>query len=314
MTDQQHKAYEYFLKQGFLPVDKESYPVFKRYDGAESRLLETTATTCTIWGFAYNAIYTIIHGYLCSLWFNRNGTSHCMVQVTGETRGLQQTIDTLYELYHEAGLPMLQIFAIEERFLKSYENIPGYDISTEYSDDWSEYAYRPQDILELSGSVNFYKRKRLKPYLNMPHVSVYPITKENFHICFQIEEAWCRQQECSLCASFAGCAKKSLEIMADIFDEGVYKGILGYLNDVPVGYAICEQINEKIAILYFGKASITNFNVYLYYTVIKMYFSGVEYLNNGQDMGKAGLRIFKKHLSAHELWKKYLCTFTKAGE
>jgi hypothetical protein len=100
--------------------------------------------------------------------------------------------------------------------------------------------------------------------------------------------------------------------MADIFDEGVYKGILGYLNDVPVGYAICEQINEKIVILYFGKASITNFNVYLYYTIIKMYFFGVEYLNNGHDMGKEGLRIFKKHLSAHELWKKYLCTFTKS--
>jgi hypothetical protein len=120
MTDQQHKAYEYFLKQGFLPVDKESYPVFKRYDGAESRLLETTATTCTIWGFAYNAIYTIIHGYLCSLWFYENSSVYCILQ---QPSAGQDLVDTLYNLYQEAGLPALQLWAIEDRFLKAYENI-----------------------------------------------------------------------------------------------------------------------------------------------------------------------------------------------
>ncbi|MDR2393884.1 MAG: hypothetical protein LBD93_07000 [Treponema sp.] len=296
-------------------MDTESYPVFKRYDGKDSRLFETTATTSTIWGFSYQAIYKIIYGYLCSLWFNKDGSLYCIVQqpdVAGAS--LQDLVDTLYKLYQEAGFPALQIWAVEERFLEWYQHIQGYAIKAEYSDDWSEYAYRTKDILELSGGVNFYKRKRLKPYLNMPHVSIIPLTKENFHICFEVEEAWCHQQDCPLCESFSGCAKKSLELMADIFDERIHKGILGYIDNMPVGYAICEQINKQIVILYFGKASIANFNVSLYYMVIKMYFSSVVYLNNGHDMGKDGLRIFKKHLSTHELWRKYLCTFTKAGD
>jgi hypothetical protein len=66
--------------------------------------------------------------------------------------------------------------------------------------------------------------------------------------------------------------------------------------------------------LYFLKESIANFNMYLYYTVVKMYFSSVACLNNGHDMGKEGLRTFKKHLGAHELWRKYLCTFTRTDE
>jgi hypothetical protein len=40
----------------------------------------------------------------------------------------------------------------------------------------------------------------------------------------------------------------------------------------------------------------------------KDYLPGVEFLNNGYDMGKPGLRTFKRHLSVHTMMKKYLCT------
>jgi hypothetical protein len=44
------------------------------------------------------------------------------------------------------------------------------------------------------------------------------------------------------------------------------------------------------------------------------YLEGVEYLNNGYDMGKPGLRGFKKHLSAHTMMGKYLCTVAPITE
>jgi hypothetical protein len=315
MTEQQSRAYDYFQKTGFLPVDIESHPVFKAYDEADNRLLEITATMSTIWGYADNAIYKRIQGYLCSIWFFKNGAAQfCVQRPYGTPEGsLQQLVDTLYDSCIKAGLSCLQIWAIEERFLKEYLDLESYGITNEYSDEGSEYFYRTKDLLELSGKSNFYKRKRLKKFIDMPTVSFRPITKENIHVCREVEDGWCRQQDCESCSSFAdtGCSKKSLELMIAVFDNCIYNGILGYIDDTPVGFAIWEKMNGKIAFVYFAKASVSDFTVYLYYIMAKNDLAGIEYVNNGHDMGSQGLRTFKKLLSDHEQLRKYICTFTK---
>jgi hypothetical protein len=316
MLEHQKKAYAYFQKEGFLPVGKESYSLFKKYDHDDVRLHETSATVSTIWAFAYNAIYKVVGGYLCSVWFYRGGEVYVIVQHPRETRdfSLQDVVDTLYGFAAGAGLPSLHIWAVEERFLAEYLAVKGYEITSGYSDDWSEYAYRIGDLLELSGGVNLNKRNRLKKFLNRQDISLLPIDAGNIRTCLEIEDQWCRRQDCEYCGSFTGCARKSLEAMIGIFDSGVYGGIFGCIDNVPAGYAIWEKRSKKVAFLYFAKANVADFNVYLYYILAKAYLSGTEYLNIGHDMGKPGLRTFKKHLSSHELWRKYLCVFTKAGE
>jgi hypothetical protein len=187
-------------------------------------------------------------------------------------------------------------------------------MKTEYSDDHSEYAYRIKDVLELSGGINFYKRKRLKKCFAMSNISVRPITSENVYTCLTIQEAWCCKQDCSFCNSFAGCEKQALKVMVTIFKEPLYKGLILYHDEHPVGYVICEKKDNSLVFLYFGKATVPDFFVYLIYMIVKMYFSDVEYLNINEDMGNQGLRQFKAHLSAYDLWRKYGCTFTKVVE
>jgi hypothetical protein len=312
MTEQQHKAYTYFLHKGFVPVDKASYPLFKRYEG-DTRLFDMTATVSIVWGPPRNAIYKNLLGYLCSLWFYPDGSAYFCVQHAGPVASLQQLIDTLYGLSHEAGLSVA-INYIEERFLAAYQTVQGYDISSTYDDDLSEYAYRPQDILALSGKINANKRTGLNKFLAAPNVSILPISSKNIHICSELEKVWCSRQDCSLCESFGGCNKKVWEDMVDIFDDHIYGGIVGYIDTTPLGYVLWEKIHEKIVFVYFAKANIPHFNMYLYYRGTKMYLSEVEYINIGGDMGKEGLRTFKKHLGAHELWRKYQCTFTRTAE
>jgi hypothetical protein len=313
MTEQQHKAHTYFKEQGFLPVTVETYPVLKAYEG-ESVLGEMTATMATVWAGSYNELYKIIQGYLCTVLFFEEGSVFFEIfrsQSRAVPYSLQEIVDTLYDLSVEAGLPFLQIYAIEERFLGEYESLKGYHVKTEYSDDHSEYVYKTDDVLELSGSVNYDKRYRIKKCVAMSNISVRPLTGENIHTCLAVQEAWCRKQECSFCRSFAGCEKHALECMTTLFEEHIYKGLLLYQDDLPVGYLIGEKRNDKVVSLYFGKATAPDFFVYLIYMIAKIHFSDVECLNLNEDMGKKGLRHFKTHLSAHELWRKYLCTFTK---
>jgi hypothetical protein len=315
MNEQTVKIYDFFQQQGFLPINQESYPIFKSYE-QYSVLQEMGETIITTWSFSQQGLYKIIHGYLCSVYYMDEPVGFAIHRPPLEKReySLGQIIDILYGMARKVGLPALRVKFIEERFLKEYEAIEGYHIQNEYSDDHSEYAYRIRDLLELSGRINFNKRNRLKKFLKQDSISLQPITKENVHICLEVQEAWCGHRECSFCESFTGCEKKVVASMVAIFDEQVHTGIIGYFDSTPVGYAIGEKKNEQLAFLYFGKSTVPNFFLYLIYMLVKTYFSDVAYLNINEDMGNTGLRVFKAELSIHELWRKYACTFTKVVE
>jgi hypothetical protein len=192
-----------------------------------------------------------------------------------------------------------------------------YEVSEEYSKDFSEYVYRVKDITAWDGGINLNKRNSLKRCFNTPDVSTSALSRDNFSACFEVEDEWCRHQDCDACRAFAGCGRDALKNMEEIFDETVYQGLILSIGGKPAGYAIWEVLGDpsrgKTAYVYFAKANITNFNVYLYWTIAKDYLAGVDYLNNGYDMGKPGLRTFKKHLSAHTMMGKYLCTIRRGA-
>jgi hypothetical protein len=339
LTPSQAAARLFFLRNGFLPAGRESYAVFKSYDTGIRQFHELTATVSTIWAFGFSAVYRIIKGFLCSVWFYSSGEVYVYLQPppdslsAGKAGGAAKTagagspgktladlIETLYGAIRGAGLPSLQIWAVDESLLAELREALAegvYKLDGEYSAGFSEYVYQIRDILAWDGGINLNKRNSLKRCFNTPGVSVLPLSGENFPLCFEVEDEWCRHQDCEACRAFAGCGRDALTNMAEIFDKGLYRGLLLYVNNEPVGYAIWEVLGppgNRTAYVYFAKANITNFNVFLYWTMAKDYLAGVEYLNNGYDMGKPGLRIFKKHLSAHTMMGKYLCTVSPITE
>jgi hypothetical protein len=338
LSETQTAARLFFLGNGFLPVGRESYAVFKSYDTGVRQFHELTATVSTVWAFGFSAVYRIIGGFLCSVWFYSGGDVYVYLQRPPESLSAAgpggaeavnagpprkipvDLIETLYAAARDAGLPSLRIWAVDESLLGELrEALAGgvYRLDSEYSAGFSEYVYRIQDILAWDGGINLNKRNSLKRCFNTPGVSVRPLSGENFPVCFEVEDEWCRHQDCESCRAFAGCGRDALVNMAGIFDQGFYQGFLLYLNNGPAGYAIWEVLGppgRRTAYVYFAKANISNFNVFLYWTMAKDYLEGADYLNNGYDMGKPGLRIFKKHLSAHIMMGKYLCRVSPVTE
>lgn len=319
MTEAAAKLREFFVQNDFLPIGREAYPVFQNYS-ANNMLIDLSAILVNTWGVAANSVYKNIDGYLCVVWFCDGSPFHeglpfyfTVLRPAQESHNLKHIIDILYDLSIKAGVNSLPIESIEERFLEEYKSIAGYDIKTSYSDDHSEYAYKTIDVLEMSGGVNMKKRNRLRKFLDEPNVRLEPLTKKNVAVCMDIHKEWCDQRDCSFCESFAGCEKEALQVMVDIFDDKINNGFIGYVDDAAVGYSIADKTNDKVSYLYFGKSIVQDFFVYMIYMVVQTYVSDVEYLNLSEDMGNMGLRNFKKHIGAHELWKKHLCVFTKAG-
>ncbi|MDR2377027.1 MAG: hypothetical protein LBD96_11390 [Treponema sp.] len=356
------RSRKFFLEQGFSPIGRESYPVFKAYDTGIHQFHELTATVSTIWAFGFDALYRIIDGFLCSLWFYQSGdlyfyiqrppcaatvnnsnatevnnsnaigvNSNNITEVNGssveissdtaiDSSPLRRLTGELRSMAQQAGLDALRIWAVDETLLAALQAALGPEgkpadggtaasgtFRAECSGDYSEYVYRVADILEWNGGVNLNKRNSLKRCFSTPDVSLQPLTGDNFDRCFEVEDEWCRHQDCDACRAFAGCARDSLKNMGEIFNPSVYGGFLLQVAGKPEGYAIWELLG-RTAYVYFAKANISNFNVYLYYRMAKDHLGEAEFLNNGYDMGKPGLRTFKRHLSVHRMMKKYLVT------
>ncbi|GHV51406.1 hypothetical protein AGMMS49579_06640 [Spirochaetia bacterium] len=313
LTARDSHVRDFLLQQGFLPAGAESYPLFRDFEGM-GRLSELTPTVSTIWALSFNEIYKMIEGHLVTAFFFEGMEPYFEIKAPRSNTAilLKQVIDTLYNFAIGAGLSALRVYAVEEIFLEEFKNIEGYEVSAEYSDDHSEYAYRPADIVNLSGGVNHKKSTHLNKFIGRDGITFTPMTNENHRLCLDIEKEWCTHQDCAECSAFAGCELKALEIMTDIYDDHFYEGLFGYVDGVLSGFIIWEKRNEGRAYLHFGKGNIQNFFVYLIYILAKDKLpEEIKFLNINEDMGKEGLRRFKKHLGAHELWRKYLCTFVK---
>ncbi|MDR2500886.1 MAG: phosphatidylglycerol lysyltransferase domain-containing protein [Treponema sp.] len=312
MREETRKFYGYFQREGFSPVNKDSYSIFKAYE-QYSMLQEMGATIITAWSFAYNGLYKIIHGYLCSVYFYEGKNVYFALHRPLEPPeySLRQIIDILYDLSMNAGLPSFQIKFIEERFIPEFQAVEGYAVKTAYFRDDCDYIYRNDEFIDLDGTINANKRKRINKCLKDKRISFKDMTNKNIGICLDIEEYWCQKKDCSYCSSFSGCEKNAMKIMADIFDDRIYRGMFLCIDGDPSGYIIGEVINEKIAFAYFGKSLDKDHFVYCMYMMAKNWRHNAEYVNCNEDMGNMGIRVFKSHLGKYSLWNKYICEFKK---
>lgn len=313
LNEAQIRTYTFLVDKGFSLIEPADYLVLHEYH-TDNKLHELSMTTCCIWAFAYKAVYKMIQSYLISVWFYRDGEVFFYIHRPYSTEyDVHKIIDELYQLAFDAGLDSLKLWPVEERFLEEYKAMQGYTIDAQDNHDWGEYTYKITDILDLTGNINYYKRKRLKKFIDNPCVEIKPLTKENFNQCFEVEEVWCTQKDCVECDYFgSGCAKDSLEQMRLLFDTTIHQGIMGYYDGKPAAYAIWDKIdNGKTTVVYFAKGIVPDYNLYLYYVIAQNFAADSEWIDNGPDMGNEGLRLFKSHLSNFEFRNKYLCTFRK---
>jgi hypothetical protein len=324
-------------------VGPESYPLFRDFKGG-SVLSELTPAVSTFWALSFNELYRVVDGWLVTVFFFdgmepyfelqpppdwcAGGAGSATATTTAAVTAIQRDrlrglVETLYDLARGAGLPGLRLYAVEERFLEWFTGVPGFTVSAEYSDDHSEYVYTPAAIADLSGGINHKKHTHLNKFLDRPDIALVPLNNDNRRLFLEVEREWCSSQDCGFCAAFAGCELRALEIMGDIYDDRYFRGLLAYVDDKLSGYLVWEQREEGRAYLHFGKGTIQNFFVYLIYLLARDNLGGgpagsggaegAGLLNINEDMGKEGLRRFKRHLGRYEQWRKYLCTYVKGG-
>jgi hypothetical protein len=308
--DEIKSARAYFLDHGFFPAGTESYALFSRYE-AGSMLQEKSAVIACTWALSSQALYTILEDWLCCVFFFAARPPYFILHRGASSVPLQHIIDQLYALSQKSGLKEFRLECIEKGSLKEYLLIGGYEKKISCLEQDNEYAYKTKDLINLAGRHNYKKRNTCKKFSETADFSVVPLNKNNFSLCHDVEKNWCGEHDCGYCRSFYGCEKEALELMAEIFDENRHFGLVAAAEGKPVGYIICQKMNESLAFLYFGKGNMQQLYAYLIYKTFAEYIHA-EYMNISDDLGMKGLRIFKNELSRHELWPRYSCTYSKS--
>jgi len=311
MNDEYRKVRDFFLKEGFYPLDSKSYPLLRKYNHC-SPLQEKNGLLFVTWQHTYFGLYKIINECICSVFFHEGRDIYWTIHRPRENSSypLRSIIDPLCEYCGKAGLPSLQVRFVDEHLLDEYKAVPGRAIHATYYIDNSEYVYKTKDLLKLSGKINYDKRNKIKKYAGRQDVSVRPVTNGDINLCLDVQDEWCHHQNCPSCRSFFGCEKEAIKEMTAIFDDTFHRGLFLYINDELRGYLVGEKMSENLSFLYFAKSNVESGLVYLIYIMYRDHIKDVEYINADEDMGHEGLRRFKKQLSPYELWHKYIVTYS----
>lgn len=163
----------------------------------------------------------------------------------------------------------------------------------------SDYIYRSEDLIHLSGRKFHGKRNHIAQFERKYDWSYEDLTHENLEDCRSVAKQWC--------AAHGGCRDKNgfasepcaIDRALDNFDGLHLAGGLIRIKGEPVAFTIGEEINPQIYLLHFEKALDGYDGLYavINHEYAARHLESYEFINREEDMGIEGLR--KAKLSYH---------------
>ena len=222
------------------------------------------------------------------------------VPITGMVRDVCAFCD-------DAGIPTIFEYVTEDERAE-YENAlydAGHMAQTSYSDDYSDYLYRTEDFISLSGN-RFRTKRGAYNYLtsHYPAIRCESYRPDMYDDCIGIFDRWCASHDCSQCRY--GCEKRIFERYMEIYDEKRCFAAVAYDRAEPLSFIVCERINpDTVSCLFQKNAKRIRGLTYWLNRQTAMGHPDIKYINLGEDMGLSGLRTDKTALRPCAMLRKY---------
>jgi hypothetical protein len=175
-----------------------------------------------------------------------------------------------------------------------------------FDQDNSDYIYRAQDLIQLSGRKYHRKKNHLNKFLKNVRFEYRDLDIELVECFIDMQESWCRLKDCIdkpelLSEDYA------VHVALKYFEELEYKGGAIQIDSRIEAFALGEGLNPDTAVIHIEKA---NPDIPGLYTAINQLFCehawhDMEYINREQDLGVEGLRSAKESYYPHHMVNKY---------
>ncbi len=201
------------------------------------------------------------------------------------------------ELMLMDGLSLEQIEVVDKSKFEIIEN-----------DDYKEYLYNPNDLINFSGKKYHSKRNHIADFNKKYSYVFRQYNKElDYKNLILLIKNWENGKE-YYSLDDKSSEEKAINISLDLLEteSNIFAYVL-YVGDKLIGFSLIEKTASNIVIEHIEKADINYVGVYpmLLNLVAKEAFSGCRYVNRQEDMGNEGLRKSKLSYKPVAFCEKY---------
>ncbi|MCL2096470.1 MAG: phosphatidylglycerol lysyltransferase domain-containing protein [Oscillospiraceae bacterium] len=218
-------------------------------------------------------------------------------------------IEEFYAVKEEKG-EKIELIMIPEALLPALRKLNNFTAEYSYDEAYSDYLYENASFLNLLDNAsnrydyNYFVRNHA-PYFRLIDGS----TKAD---CLKImDKFWCSRRDCGDC--HFGCERKALQSALTHFDALDLSGALVYAGREPAAFVVAKHLNPEVIAYSFLKSDrhMRGLQVFLLVSFAREVHKEAEKINFTEDMGVAGLRLFKRRLAPFTQIHKYNIILTR---
>lgn len=201
------------------------------------------------------------------------------------------------------------LFAVEKSFAEELKNYPNAEFEFELNQNISDYVYRVEDLINLSGRKYHSKKNHLNSFRNnYPQAKYLKLNEELIPKCREQLEDWYENKSTEMHNDHFLALEHSA--INEIFDNFAYFNIKGgaiELDGRIIAFTFGEQLNDDTAVIHIEKANPEIRGAYpaINHDFVANEWSDMKFINREEDMGLENLRKAKQSYKPIKMIEKF---------
>ncbi len=290
------------MRGDFKPLEISHRSTLSRFfEEEQPRVSELNFTNLFMWSHRYHPVWNIKDGCLLVVCRPENRPPFALPPAgRGDKRS------ALYSLCEELArwTPEIRIRRVDERVVAEHADPEMFHAV--YDRDYSDYVYRVEDLIRLSGRKYHRKKNHLNRFMKQYRFEYCIIDLEVVECFLDMQDSWCRIRDC---AEDPGLLSEDYAVRVALthFEELGFQGGAVRIEGKLEAFSLGEPLNKDTAVVHVEKANpeIPGLYAAINQLFCSNAFSHMAYVNREQDLGEPGLRKAKKSYHPDHLVKKY---------
>lgn len=287
----------------FKQLELEDRGIFAEFLGADPpQASEYTFTNFYMWRHHFKPLWAQEHGCLVVILSPGGEEPFGLKPIGAGDKGA--ALDVLFRELDELSKDP-RIARVEKAFVETSVDIQRYRVEEDRAN--SDYVYRAQDLINLSGNRYHSKKNHVNRFVKNNEFEYKELDEESVECCLDLQEEWCELRSCTLNPGLEHEDRAIYEALIN-FQELAFQGGVIKMNNTVQAFGLGERLNEDTAVIHIEKA---NPNVPGLYAAINKLFcqeawSDFTYINREQDLGEEGLRKAKSSYHPDHMIDKFV--------
>ncbi|TLE08623.1 DUF2156 domain-containing protein [Helicobacter bilis] len=254
-----------------------------------------------IWRLARKIAFCILHDCLIIETTYINEAPFCFFPIGSGDK--KKALLSLHNHYKQKGQNLI-FHSIEKQNLDLLHEVFGDSITPILNRDRSDYIYKTQDLIELTGRKYHKKKNHLNRFFDeYKGFSFETIGENNLS---ELLHVWRKWDNAGNDIGLQNESKGIISVFENYADLGFLGGLLRFNGEV-IAFSFGEVISKNLCIIHIEKADINYRGAYqaINQQLLLHCFSDILYVNREEDLGIEGLRKAKLSYNPEFILEKY---------